>query len=248
MRVFKINRIVFDEVKRFEDLPKINKSECDDFLSQIIFQKIDQFAFMMSGSLHNAIFDKRNTLPFLILCLEDEISNYDVSKVTLTFEDLCNTMNNSNRLLTPPNNEFKKVTTMKTYPKKANINGVFLKLHFNPYMIALFISDIYFRLYNYDIIQEWCSKEYIKFESIEKITQIIDDKYSYRFGDLTEISCEILTRVYKASGEEVVDLFEAFLGFKGTDLTKHYLKWADDFYYNDLLVTIKGLFGKLKYS
>jgi hypothetical protein len=245
MKAFKINKLVCDEIKDFKNLPKMNESECDDILSQIIFRNIDQYAFQMCGSLHNAIFDKRDILPFLILCLEDEISNQNLPMVTV--EDIDNALNNTKRLFSPPNIEFKQVVTMKTYPKRANINGELMKVHFNPYMIALFISDMYYKLYHNKSIKDWCTKGHIKFESIEKIAQIINDKYSYRFVEIAEISFEMLTKIFNSDGKKMIAKYEEFLGIKGTDLIKHFTDWSKN-YHVDLLNVIQGLFGNLKYS
>lgn len=245
MKAYKVTNIIFDEIKSPNDLPKINESKCDDFLSQLIFFKIDQYSFSMCGSVHNAIFNNREILPYIILCLEDEISNQNLPSVSV--EDITNALDNTNKIFTPPNYEFKEVVTMKTFPKKANINGQVSKIHFNPYLLALYMSDIYFTLYNDQRIQDWCEQGQIKFESVDKVFEIIEDKYSYRFVDLTKITFNTLYKVIELDKGQKLARLNEFYGFKGTDLMRHYATWSNTFYI-ELLGVIQGFFGKLKYS
>lgn len=244
MESFRIDKIVLDDIKSLEDLKKFNKSECDDILSQIIFNKIDRYAFSMSVYLHNAIFDDREILPYLFLCLEEEIStSYSPSaEYTLKLFD------NTTKLFTAPNLEFKEIVTMKTFPKIVIINGYKKKVHFNPYLIALHISEIYYRLFHDKRIKDWCDQGYIKFESIEKVIQIIEDKYSYRFVDLTQIAFKILSSYSKIQGKDVFDAYDSFLGAKGSKIVSYYLSGMMTFYNDELLKSITGLFGHLNYS
>ncbi len=45
MTEFKINRLVFEKYDDLNEIPIINKSTCEDILSQIIFYKVDQYSF-----------------------------------------------------------------------------------------------------------------------------------------------------------------------------------------------------------
>lgn len=237
--------MILDDIKDSKDLAKVNKSNCDDFLAQTIFYKIDHYAFMMACSLHNATSHERDKLPYLILCLEDEISNR--GKFQVEMENLMEVLDNSSKIFAPPNTEYRKVGTMKTYPKFINCEAVPIKVHFNPYVLALYISDLYFTLYSDQTIESWCDQGLIKFESIDKIFDIIKDKYSYRFEELANITFETMFKLDELDNQTKIEKINQFLGFTGTDLLRHYLKWKND-YYSELLNVIKSLFGKLSYS
>lgn len=245
MKNFKLTNIFFENIKDTQGLNKINKSDCNDFLSQMIFYKVDQYAYMMACSLHNAISNKRDLLPYLILCLDDEINNH--GKFPVSLQDGIIVLDNSTKLFTPPNVEYKEVVTMKTFPQKINIDGDIVKVHFNPYVLALYLSDMYFTLHSDPKIESWCERGYIKFESIDKVFDIIEDKYSNRFLDLTRITFDTLYEVVELDKLHQIDRLEQFFGFEGTDLLRHYSTWSNK-YYQELLNVIQGFFGKLVYS
>lgn len=252
MSDFKITNMAFEEIGDFDGLIRINQSECDDFLSQLIFRKIDQYAYTMCGSLHNAIYGKKEILSFNILCLDDEINPKESDPETADdFENELNkiecSFNDTIRLFTPPNEEYKKIRLKNTPIKQVSIGGNLVEVCFNPYLIALFISDIYFTLYNDKRIEIWCKQGHIKFESIDNIFEIIKDKYSNLFIELTHITFKTLYEIVELETNEKISKLEIFYGFNGTDLLKHYGTWSNNFY-NELLDTIKGLFGKLQYS
>lgn len=94
-----------------------------------------------------------------------------------------------------------------------------------------------------------CNSGQMKFESIEKVIQIIEDKYSYRFLDLLRITFEVLPPIYRLeNNSDKIDLIEKFFGTSGTNLTISYIQWSNEFYSKDLIPAIQALLGNLHYS
>ncbi|MBN1618380.1 hypothetical protein JW887_03495 [Candidatus Dojkabacteria bacterium] len=248
MKNFLIERPKFDSINGLEDLPKVNKSDCGDMLSQIMFYKIDGCAYTTAISMHNAIHDRREVLPFLILCTVDEITSPNSKSQNETMD----AFNNATRLFTAPNEEFKQVVTRRTFPMKAVSGSYEITLHFNPYMLSVTISILYFLLSHDVRIEQWCKEGKMKNDSIDDILKIVEDKYSSRFVDLANISEYTLNKIFgnnpSLDGNEKIRLYESLIGTSGTNLVHQYVRWITEFYERDLLTTIQSLFGRLQYS
>lgn len=245
MKTFNIEEIVLKEFDNFEDLPKINQSDCDDFLSQFVFWKIDNFAFKACASMHNMISDKRDTLPFLFICTSDEISSPQNDNPENTIRILDNTA----KLFTPPNKDFNQVVTRKSFPKKGKSEGNDITIHFNPYFLSLTISVLFFHFSTDKRVIMWCQQKKMKMESIEKILKILEDKYSYRFVDLLIITNKVFTEIYSnIPSSEKLRRIETFIGTTGTDLVHQYITMILNYYEENLIPAVQNLFGHLKYD
>lgn len=233
------------QIDDLNELPKENNSDCDDQLAQLIFFKIDRYAITVSISLHNALIETGGSLPYRILCFEEEIS----TNLASDRDHIINLLNNTQDLFQPPNEEYKKGHSAKMFPIEGLGNGKRQKICFNPYVKALYISEMYYKVYNSKDIRNWCDSGQMKFESIKKIIQIIQDKYSYRFVEFLDITFDVLSEIYRIdNNEDRIELLERFFGTSGTALTGSYVKWSNDFFFNDLMPSIKSLLGRLHYS
>jgi hypothetical protein len=153
----------------------------------------------------------------------------------------------STKLTTPPNPSFKKIKTQKYFSQKGIVEGVETQILFNPYLLSLAISEIYFRLNNDRRIHQWCSEGHIRRESIEKVVKIIEDKYSYRFVELLSIAEEFFIRIYDSDNETKLKLYSDLTGLND-DLIHSYIGWTFEFYEDELIPTIQSQLGKLVYS
>lgn len=242
---FKVKEILFENWSTVEELHKINNSSCDDILAQIIFSKIRKFAKTTSMLMHNENYGRQHLQDFLFVMLIPAL----MSDKGDTAEAITERLEISQKLFNPPSPIYKKVVNRKMFSEKAivDISPQPVQLMFNPYMLSILISNVYFNLRHSRVIKNWCQTENLRFESIEKVAEIIEDKYSYRFIDMYNISADLLIKSANASNIEKIEIYKELTGLDGKFLNA-FANWSNIFLEKDLLPGIKELLSSIRYS